>query len=265
MTTTQTLIVAFAAIGVIAALAIGSIAIRRGGSDGKVGKTDRKAMRRDRAAARAAAPQPAAVAVAHDDGPAPVDPLAEREVLDESSMGVTRRQFFNRGILGIFGLFLAQFGIASLAFMWPKLKPGGFGSKVTAGSAADLFPAVFLPDGRISPLFVPAAQSSLVPFQGDAAGSSFDGALAALRAPRMPGPPVRLVPGFRVPVPRVPLQLSRGVRGWTGSPQPRSLRRLARRLGPVGHRHRSGDPDLAGLGEDDPVPAGPVVHLRGPR
>jgi cytochrome b6-f complex iron-sulfur subunit len=175
MTTTQTLIVAFAAIGVIAALAIGSIAIRRGGSDGKVGKTDRKAMRRDRAAARAAAPQPAAVAVAHDDGPAPVDPLAEREVLDESSMGVTRRQFFNRGILGIFGLFLAQFGIASLAFMWPKLKPGGFGSKVTAGSAADLFPAVFLPDGRISPLFVPAAQSYLVPFQGDAAGSSFEG------------------------------------------------------------------------------------------
>ena len=34
---------------------------------------------------------------------------------------VTRRQFFNRGIYGVFGLFLAQFGIASLAFMWPRL------------------------------------------------------------------------------------------------------------------------------------------------
>lgn len=175
MTTAQTLIVAFAAIAVVAALAIGSIAIRRGGSSGAVGKTDRKAMRRDRAAARAAAPQPRPVAAHHDEGPPPIDPLEQKEELDESSMGVTRRQFFNRGILGIFGLFLAQFGIASLAFMWPKLKPGGFGSKVNAGNAADLLPTVFLPDGRISPVFVPSAQTYLVPFQQDATGTSFEG------------------------------------------------------------------------------------------
>jgi cytochrome b6-f complex iron-sulfur subunit len=106
---------------------------------------------------------------------APIDPQEARQVVDEGQFGVTRRQFFNRGILGIFGLFLAQFGIASLAFMWPKLKPGGFGSKVVAGPAADLLAQVFLPDGRITPLFVPAAQTYLVPFQQDTAGSSFAG------------------------------------------------------------------------------------------
>ena len=175
MSTTQILILAFAAIGVLAILAIASIAYRRGGGrSAVVGKTDRKAMRRDRAAATAARPE-VAPAAAHVEGPPPIDPLANREVVDEATFGVTRRQFFNRGILGIFGLFLAQFGIASLAFMWPKLKPGGFGSKVIAGSASDLIEQVFLPDGRISPLFVPAAQSYLVPFQQDPAGSSFAG------------------------------------------------------------------------------------------
>ena len=177
MSTTQILILAFAAIGVVATLAIMSIAYRRGG-DGSavVGKFDRKARRRGRAAARAARPEATpALAAAHVEEPTPVDPLQNREVVDEAAFGVTRRQFFNRGILGIFGLFLAQFGIASLAFMWPKLKPGGFGSKVIAGSASDLIEQVFLPDGRISPLFVPAAQSYLVPFQQDPAGSSFAG------------------------------------------------------------------------------------------
>ncbi|OFW67613.1 MAG: hypothetical protein A2Z12_01225 [Actinobacteria bacterium RBG_16_68_21] len=175
MTTTQILIVAFAAIGVVATLAILSVAYRRGGQDAPVvGKVDRRAMRRDRAAAPKASPEPAAMAHG-EEGPPPVDPLQARAVVDEATFGVTRRQFFNRGILGIFGLFLAQFGIASLAFMWPKLKPGGFGSKVAAGTASDLLDQVFLPDGRITPLFVPAAQTYLVPFPGDPAGSSFAG------------------------------------------------------------------------------------------
>lgn len=178
MTTTQVLIVAFAAVGLVATLAIGSIAYRRGAEGGPiVGKLDRRAMRRDRAAARVAAGEAAVEvpAIHGDEGPPPVDPLEARTVVDEATFGVTRRQFFNRGILGIFGLFLAQFGIASLAFMWPKLKSGGFGSKVAAGSASELLDQVFLPDGRITPLFVPAAQAYLVPFQQDTAGSSFAG------------------------------------------------------------------------------------------
>lgn len=177
MSTTQILILAFAAIGLVGAIAIASVAIRRGGDDRPVtGRVDRKALRRDRAAARrarrSATPEPVPAAA---DEPAPIDPLTQREEIDAEQFGVTRRQFFNRGIAGVFGLFMAQMGIFTLGFMWPKLKAGGFGSKVLAGKLEELQPQVFLPDGRVTPLFIPAAQAYLVPFQGEMAGSSFDG------------------------------------------------------------------------------------------
>lgn len=177
MSATQIVILAFAAIGLIGGLAVASIAARRGGAPGPVtGRLDRKAMRRDRKASRARQPKPEPVAVAaRADEPAPVDPLEERVEVGPDEFGVTRRQFFNRGILGVFGLFLAQMGIFSLGFMWPKLKAGGFGSKVVAGKLDDLAAQVFLPDGRVSPLFLPSAQAYLVPFQGEMEGSSFEG------------------------------------------------------------------------------------------
>lgn len=176
MSTTQILILAFAGIGLFGALAIASVALRRGGDDSPVtGSTDRRAMRRDRRrraepAAAAQAPEPAAAEDA-----VPVDPITIRTEVGADEYGVTRRQFFNRGVAGIFGLFMAQMGIFSLGFMWPRIKAGGFGSKVAAGKAEDLAAQVFLPDGRVSPLFIPAAQAYLVPFQGQLAGSSFDG------------------------------------------------------------------------------------------
>ncbi len=186
MTTTQILLLAFAGIGALATISIISIAWRRG--DGTAtGSVDRKAMRRDRAAARqriaVPAPAPAPAAEGEEEGEpvvvaagaAPIDPLETRQELDEESYGVTRRQFFNRGILGIFGLFLAQFGIASLAFMWPRLKSGGFGSKVNAGKIEDLEIAALTEDGRVQPVFVSAAQAYVVPVQGSLEGSSFDG------------------------------------------------------------------------------------------
>jgi cytochrome b6-f complex iron-sulfur subunit len=52
--------------------------------------------------------------------------------MDPETLGVTRRQFLNRGIVGAFVLGLSGFGGASLAFLWPKLS-GGFGSKINAG------------------------------------------------------------------------------------------------------------------------------------
>jgi len=178
MSATQILVLAFAGVGLLAIAAIFSIAFRRGDTAArpKVGRLGRKSRRRDRAAARARQAQPAPEASVHEAAePAPIDPLAGREVVDEDTMGVTRRQFFNRGVLGVFGLFMAQFGIAALAFMWPKLRAGGFGSKVIAGNAEDLAALVFLSDGRVTPLFVPAAQTYLVPFQGQLEGSSFEG------------------------------------------------------------------------------------------
>jgi len=53
--------------------------------------------------------------------------------MDPETLGVTRRQFLNRGIVGAFALGLSGFGAALLAFLWPKLA-GGFGSKINAGS-----------------------------------------------------------------------------------------------------------------------------------
>lgn len=177
MSTTQILILAFAAIGLVGALAVASIALRRGsGTEPIIGATDRKALRRDRRRRRTlSAPGVAASAIPEPEIPAPVDPITQRQEVGPEEYGVTRRQFFNRGVAGIFGLFLAQMGIFTLGFMWPRIKAGGFGSKVAAGKAEDLATQVFLPDGRVSPLFVPAAQAYLVPFQADQAGSSFEG------------------------------------------------------------------------------------------
>ncbi|HEX5630658.1 MAG TPA: Rieske 2Fe-2S domain-containing protein [Acidimicrobiia bacterium] len=175
MSTTQIAILAFAAIGLLGALAVASVALRRDAGDGPVtGTTDRKALRRDRRRRKAEAPPKTEVPPTGDE-PAPVDPLTQREEVGPEEYGVTRRQFFNRGVAGIFGLFMAQMGIFSLGFMWPRIKPGGFGSKVAAGKADELAAQVFLSDGRVSPLFIPAAQAYLVPFQGEMSGSSFDG------------------------------------------------------------------------------------------
>jgi len=59
------------------------------------------------------------------------------EPVDEEELGVTRRQFFNRGILTSLGLATGTFGVASLAFLWPSTG-GGFGDVVTVGSIGDI-------------------------------------------------------------------------------------------------------------------------------
>jgi cytochrome b6-f complex iron-sulfur subunit len=57
--------------------------------------------------------------------------------MDPETLGVTRRQFLNRGVVAAFGIGLSGFGLAALAFLWPSLK-GGFGSKIKAGSLEDI-------------------------------------------------------------------------------------------------------------------------------
>ena len=56
---------------------------------------------------------------------------------DPEFIGVTRRQFFNRSIIAMFGLGLSGFGAACLAFLWPTLK-GGFGGTITVGKLEDI-------------------------------------------------------------------------------------------------------------------------------
>jgi cytochrome b6-f complex iron-sulfur subunit len=63
------------------------------------------------------------------------------EPVDEDELGVTRRQFFNRGILTGLSLAVAGFGGAALAFLWPS-GASGFGGKINVGSTDDVDKAI---------------------------------------------------------------------------------------------------------------------------
>ena len=65
---------------------------------------------------------------------------------DAEALGVTRRQFLNRSIIGFFSLGLLAFGASALAFIWPKLG-GGFGSKITVGNVSDLLAEIRASNG----------------------------------------------------------------------------------------------------------------------
>ncbi len=56
---------------------------------------------------------------------------------DEDAMGVTRRQFLNRGIIAGFGLGIGGFAPAALAFLWPQ-GSSGFGSKISVGKISEI-------------------------------------------------------------------------------------------------------------------------------
>ncbi len=75
-----------------------------------------------------------AIAVVDETEAAPPAPFVPP---DADAIGVTRRQFLNRSIIGFFSLGLLAFGASALAFIWPKLG-GGFGSKINVGNVSDL-------------------------------------------------------------------------------------------------------------------------------
>jgi cytochrome b6-f complex iron-sulfur subunit len=60
---------------------------------------------------------------------------------DPEVIGVNRRQFFNRSMVGLTLLGTAGFGAASLAFLWPKVS-GGFGSVIRVGTVGDVQDAI---------------------------------------------------------------------------------------------------------------------------
>ncbi len=74
---------------------------------------------------------------------------------DDETLGVTRRQFFNRSIVISFALGLSGFGAGVLAFLWPS-GAGGFGSKINVGKISDIKTAIqdgdgfaYYPEGRM--------------------------------------------------------------------------------------------------------------------
>jgi cytochrome b6-f complex iron-sulfur subunit len=184
MNATTIFVLAIIAAAVLVAAGVIAVAARRGADAGPItGDLDRRALRRDRVARAEQAKGETAVATMveeteegaadHVQPEPPPDPLAQREPLTSEEMGVTRRRFLNRSLVGIFGgVFLGGQALAFLAFLWPKLK-GGFGAPVNVGKVEDLR-AEILGD-VITPSFKAAAQSWIVPFDpADLEGSSFD-------------------------------------------------------------------------------------------
>ncbi len=84
-------------------------------------------------------------------GDAPADP---------ETLGVTRRQFFNRGIVATQSLVLGSFSLAVIGFLWPSVS-GGFGGKVKAGKLKDIQDAIV---EKREPFYVPEARSYLNPY-----------------------------------------------------------------------------------------------------
>ena len=85
---------------------------------------------------------------------------------------VSRREFFRRSLLASLGLFGAQFGAATLAFIWPNLR-GGFGDIVDTG----LTPAAIKGEIESSrlPFYYGAGRFYLVSYDGDAADTTYAG------------------------------------------------------------------------------------------
>lgn len=91
---------------------------------------------------------------------APSLPDVIRPPLDYEQLGVSRRQFLNRGTTVMMLLGLGGFGGAVLAFLWPSLS-GGFGAKVAVGKLDDIKNELATAKG---PKYVAEARSYLIPY-----------------------------------------------------------------------------------------------------
>lgn len=81
--------------------------------------------------------------------------LTEWTPPDEEAIGVARRQFLNRSLVGFMSLGLGGFGAACIAFLWPPFVTG-FGAKINAGAIPDLMTQInssngflYKPEGRM--------------------------------------------------------------------------------------------------------------------
>ena len=100
----------------------------------------------------------AAAVAARNEVPAPVVESAPEEVFvppDPQTLGVTRRQFFNRSLVGMMGFGLSGFGGACIAFLWPQ-GVSGFGSKIKVGNIVEILAEIdanngflYKPEGRM--------------------------------------------------------------------------------------------------------------------
>jgi cytochrome b6-f complex iron-sulfur subunit len=90
--------------------------------------------------------------------------VVQWEPVDEEELGVNRRQFLNRAVLGISGFAAGVLGIGILGFLWPT-GSSGFGGKINAGNLDDILSEI---DEKQQPKYVPQAKTYLRPYPKDA-------------------------------------------------------------------------------------------------
>ena len=83
------------------------------------------------------------------------------EPVDEEELGVSRRQFLNRGLLTTVGFSVAGFGAACLGFLWPT-GTGGFGGKVKAPASISAIIAAI--QDKSAPKYIPEARAYIVQY-----------------------------------------------------------------------------------------------------
>ena len=156
--------VAVAALAVLALVAVLAAARRRQSAEA-VGMLSRETLRKDRSSVvlRSEAPRTgreverAAAAARAGTAVVPAEPATPVPYVppDPETIGVSRRQFFNRTIVMLMSLSLSGFGVACIAFLWPQ-GTSGFGSKIKVGLVSDLLNEIrdnsgflYKPEGRM--------------------------------------------------------------------------------------------------------------------
>jgi cytochrome b6-f complex iron-sulfur subunit len=86
--------------------------------------------------------------------------VARWERVGEEELGVSRRQFFNRGVAAMVGFSLVGFGAACLGYLWPT-GSSGFGGKIGAGKVSDILSAI---QRNAAPVYVPEAKAWVVQY-----------------------------------------------------------------------------------------------------
>jgi cytochrome b6-f complex iron-sulfur subunit len=79
-----------------------------------------------------------------------------------SVKAVSRRDFFRRSLIVSLAVFTAEFGGATIAFLWPSLK-GGFGSVIAAGNIDDIRAEIA---DTAAPAYNGTGRFYLVPYKG---------------------------------------------------------------------------------------------------
>jgi cytochrome b6-f complex iron-sulfur subunit len=102
-------------------------------------------------------------------------PRPEKPKEERKKTPVSRREFFRRSLLASVGLFSAQFGLASIGFIWPNLR-GGFGAVIDLGLGPEVIKSQI--DSDRQPFYFGAGRFYLVKYDVEPVPDIYEGFVA---------------------------------------------------------------------------------------